>query len=80
VDLRKVTAVDQVWATAIPCLALQCMCLYMVAIVVLFSRHVLSLRLSISPDTEFFLYALEMALEGARKPEIFHSDQSCKVT
>ena len=33
-----------------------------------------------SLDTEFCLDALEMALEGDRKPEIFHSDQGCQFT
>jgi putative transposase len=31
-------------------------------------------------DTEFCLDALEMFLEGDRKPEIFHSDQGCQLT
>jgi putative transposase len=51
-----------------------------VGIVDLFSRHVLSWKLSNSIDTEFCLEALEMALEGGRKPEIFHSDQGCQFT
>jgi putative transposase len=46
-----------------------------VAIVDLFSRNVLSWKLSNSLDTEFCLAALEMALAGDRKSEIFHSDQ-----
>ena len=50
------------------------------AVVDLFSRNVLSLKLSNSLDTEFCLEALEMALGGGRKPEIFHSDQGCQFT
>jgi len=46
----------------------------------LFSRNVLSWKLSNSLDTEFCLDALEMALEGGRRPEIFHSDQGCQLT
>ena len=46
----------------------------------LFSRHVLSRKLSNSLDTEFYLDALEMALEGGRKPTIFHTDQDCQFT
>jgi len=49
-----------------------------VAIVDLFSRIVLSWKLSHNLDTEFFLNALEMALGGGRKPVIFHSDQGCQ--
>ncbi len=48
--------------------------LQLVAVVDLFSRHVLSWRLSNSLDTEFDLDALEMALAGGRRPEIFLSD------
>ena len=80
VDLRLVTAVDQVWATDITYIPLQKGFLYLVAIVDLFSRNVLSWKLSNSLDTEFCLEALEMALEGDRKPEIFHSDQGCQFT
>jgi putative transposase len=80
VDLNAVTAVDQVWATDITYIPLQKGFLYLLAIVDLFSRHVLSWRLSNSLDTEFCLDALEMALGGGRKPEIFYSDQGCKFT
>ena len=73
VDLRLVTAVDQVWATDITYIPLQKGFLYLVAIVDLFSRNVLSWKLSNSLDTEFCLQALEMALAGDRKPGIFHS-------
>ena len=62
-----VTAVDQVWATDITYIPLQKGFLYLVAIVDLFSRHVLSWKLSNSLDTEFCLEALEMAL--ARWPQ-----------
>ncbi|MFM7753044.1 MAG: IS3 family transposase, partial [Cyanobium sp.] len=80
VDLKLVTAVDQVWATDITYIPLQKGFLYLVAIVDLFSRNVLSWKLSNSLDTEFCLEALEMALEGGRKPGIFHSDQGCQFT
>ena len=71
VDLDAVTAVDQVWATDITYITyipLQKGFLYLVAIVDLFSRNVLSWRLSNSLDTEFCLDALEMALGGGRRP------------
>jgi putative transposase len=51
-----------------------------VVIVDLFSRHVLSWKLSNSLDTEFCMEALEMALGGEGRPEIFHSDQGCQFT
>jgi putative transposase len=80
VDLNLVTAVDQVWATDITYIPLQKGFLYLVAVVDLFSRHVLSWKISNSLDTVFCLEALEMALEGGRKPQIFHSDQGCQFT
>ncbi len=80
VDASKVTAADQVWATDITYIPLQKGFLYLVAIVDLFSRNVLSWKLSNSLDTEFCLEALEMALGGGRSPEIFHSDQGCQFT
>ena len=80
VDVNTVMAVDQVWATDITYIPLQKGFLYLVAIVDLLSRNVLSWKLSNSLDTEFCLEALEMALEGGRRPEIFHSDQGCQFT
>jgi putative transposase len=80
VDLRDVTAVDQVWATDITYIPLQKGFLYLVAIMDLHSRHVLSWKLSNSLDTEFCLVALEMALSSGRRPQIFHSDQGCQFT
>jgi putative transposase len=80
VDLSMVTAVDKVWATDITYIPMRKGFLYLVAIVDLFSRNILSWKLSNSLDTEFCLDALEMALEGGRKPEIFHSDQGCQFT
>jgi putative transposase len=80
VELSTVTAVDQVWATDITYIPLQKGFLYLVAIVDLFSRNVLSWKLSNSLDTEFCLEALDMALAAGRKPEIFHSDQGCQFT
>jgi len=80
VDLQLVTAPDQVWATDITYIPLRKGFLYLVAIVDLFSRHVLSWKLSNSLDTEFCLEALDMALASGRKPQIFHSDQGCQFT
>jgi len=80
VDLNMVTEVDQVWATDTTYIPRQKGFLYLVAIVDLFSRNILSWKLSNSLDTEFCLDSLEMALEGSRKPEIFHSDQGCQFT
>jgi len=80
VDLSMVTVVVQMWATDITYIPMRKGFLYLVAILNLFSRNILSWKLSNSLDTEFCLDALEMALEGGRKPGIFHSDQGCHFT
>jgi putative transposase len=79
VDLRELTAVVQVWAIDITYIPLQKELLYLVAIMDLHSRHVLSWKLSNSLDMEFCLDALEMALEGGRRPGIFHSDHGLSI-
>jgi putative transposase len=80
VDLKQITTVDQVWAIYITYIPLQKGFHYLMAILDLFSRHALSWKLSNSLDMEFCLDSLEMALEGGRKPQIFHSDQGCQFT
>jgi len=79
--------VDKVWAAEITYIPLQKGFLYLVAVVDLFSRNIYSFgeafgyswKLSKSLDTEFSLQALEMALEGGRKPGLLHSDQGLSV-
>ena len=70
----------QIWAPHNTYIPLQKGFLYLVAIVDLFSRNVLSWKLSNSLDTQFCLAALKMALAGGRKPAIFHSEQRCQFT
>lgn len=70
----KIHAPDEVWETDITYIPLRKGFLYLVAIVDLYSRHVLSWRLSNRLDTELALDALEMALEGVHKQEIFPSE------
>ncbi len=76
----KAVTVDQVWATDIIYIPRQKAFLYFMVTVDLFSRSVLSWKLSNSPETDFRLDALEIALDGGRRPEIFHSDQGCQFT
>ena len=71
---------DQAWATDITYIPLQKGFLYLVAIMDLHSRHVLSWKLSNSLDTELYLEALEMALSSGRRPQIFHSDKGCQFS
>jgi putative transposase len=76
VDARAVTASDQVWPTGIICIPLRKGFQHLVAVVDLFSRRVLSWKLSNSLDMEFCLEALGSSCIHS----IFHSDQGCPFT
>jgi len=80
VDLKLVTAMDQVWATDFTYIPLDKGFLYLVAIVDLFSRIILVWKLSNSLDTEFCLDALGITLEGGRNSGIFNFDKCCQFT
>ena len=80
VELDKIGAPDEVWATDITYIPLRRGFLYLVAIIDLYSRHIISWKLSNSLDTEFCLDALETALASGHRPRIFHSDQGCQFT
>ena len=54
--------------------------LYLVAILDLYSRKVLSWRLSNTLDPEFCVSALEEALRRHGTPEIFNTDQGAQFT
>ena len=54
--------------------------LYLVAILDLYSRKVLSWRLSNTLDPEFCVSALEQALRHHATPEIFNTDQGAQFT
>jgi len=70
---------NQVWATDITYIRLRQGFLYLVAIIDLFSRYVLSWRLSNTLDSDFCVEALEEALEKGH-PEIFNTDQGSQFT
>ena len=70
---------NQVWATDITYIPMRRGFLYLVAIIDLFSRYVLSWELSNSMDVSFCIAALKNALSFAT-PEIFNSDQGTQFT
>jgi putative transposase len=80
--LRDVAIVhpDQVWSTDITYIPMAHGFLYLVAIIDWFSRYVLAWRLSNTLDPLFCIEALDEALSGSRKPEIFNSDQGSQFT
>ena len=70
---------DQVWASDITYIPLQHGFLYLTAVMDLYSRNVLSWRLSNTLTGDFCLEALDAALVRAR-PEILNTDQGAQFT
>jgi putative transposase len=71
---------DQVWATDITYIKLNGVFIYLAAIIDLYSRKVLSWRISNTMDVSFCIEALEEAFNKYGKPEIFNSDQGSQFT
>jgi putative transposase len=71
---------NQVWATDITYLPMAKGFVYLVAILDLYSRKVLSYRLSNAMSTDFCVEALEEALARYGTPEIFNTDQGAQFT
>jgi len=75
----EITRVNQVWSTDITYIPIRGGFMYLAAIIDLYSRYVLSWRLSNTMDVNFCLEALEDALKIAT-PEIFNTDQGSQFT
>lgn len=71
---------NQVWATDITYLRLEHGFVYLVAILDLYSRKVLTWEISNTLDAEFCCATLERTLMLYGKPEIFNSDQGSQFT
>ncbi len=71
---------NQVWATDITYLKLPGGHVYLVAILDLYSRKVLSWKLSNTLDASFCVEALEEAILLYGTPAIFNTDQGCQFT
>jgi len=72
----EITKVNQVWSTDITYIRMAQGFVYLVAIIDLFSRYILSWRVSINLENEFCIEALEK--HG--QPEIFNTDQGSQFT
>lgn len=70
----------QVWSTDITYIPLKQGWMYLTVMLDWFSRYVLSWRLSNTLDELFCVEALEEALAGHGRPEIFNSDQGSQFT
>ena len=71
---------NQVWAADITYLPMAKGFAYLVAILDLYSRKVLSFRVSNAMSTDFCVEALEEALTRYGAPEIFNTDQGAQFT
>ena len=71
---------NQVWATDITYIRLKGGYVYLTAIIDLFSRKVLTWRLSNTMDAEFCISALEEAIRIYGVPSIFNTDQGSQFT
>ena len=71
---------NQVWATDITYIKLNGSFVYLTAVIDLFSRKVLTYRLSNTMDADFCVKALLEAFDRYGKPEIFNTDQGRQFT
>jgi len=76
----KIERTDQVWATDITYIPMARGFVYLAAVVDVFSRRVLSHRVSITMEADFCVEALEEAMAKHGKPEIFNTDQGSQFT
>jgi putative transposase len=76
----SIVRVNQVWSTDITYIPMAKGFSYLIAIIDLLSRKVLSWRLSNTLDTSFCTEALEDAISNFGTPDIFNTDQGCQFT
>jgi putative transposase len=76
----EITRPNQVWAADITYIPMQRGFMYLVAVMDIAGRKVLSHRLSNTLTADFCVEALMEALRRYGKPEIFNTDQGCQFT
>lgn len=76
----KITRKNQVWATDITYLRLKGSYVYLMAIIDIFSRKILSWGISQKQDAMFCVNVLTEALRRYGTPEIFNTDQGSQYT
>jgi putative transposase len=79
-DGKEIRYPNQVWASDITYIRLPGGHVYLVVILDLYSRKVLSWQLSNTLDADFCVEALEEAIERFGVPAIFNTDQGCQYT
>jgi putative transposase len=80
--LRKlpITRPNQVWAMDITYIPMARGFIYLAAVLDWFTRRVLAWRVSITPEADFCVEAVEEALARHGRPEIFNTDQGGQFT
>lgn len=76
----NIDKVHQVWSADITYLPMARGFCYLVAIMDVYSRKILSWRLANTMDTSFCLLALDEAIRNFGKPDIFNTDQGAQFT
>lgn len=77
---KRIRYPNQVWATDITYLKLDVGYVYLVAIMDLYSRKVLSWRISLSMEADFCIETLKDAMARYGVPAIFNTDQGSQFT
>lgn len=77
---KRIRYPNQVWAADITYLKLDVGFVYLVAIMDVYSRKVLSWRISLSMDADFCIEALSEAMERYGVPAVFNTDQGSQFT
>ena len=77
---KKINFPNQVWATDITYIKLNGSYVYLIAIIDLYSRKVLTWKLSNTMDADFCVEALEDAILRYGIPAIFNTDQGSQFT
>jgi putative transposase len=77
---KRIEYSNQVWASDITYIKVQGSFMYLVIILDLYSRKILSHRISNTLGSGFCVEALEEALCKYGTPEIFNTDQGCQFT
>lgn len=71
---------NQVWTSDITYIKIGEVFYYLVVIIDLFSRYILSYEISHSLQLGFCIDSLQKALQNYSKPDIFNTDQGCQYT
>jgi putative transposase len=75
----RIERINQVWATDLTYLRIPQGFVYLVALIDVYSRYIVSYQVSVTMDAEFCVRMAEEAfLQGS--PELFHSDQGSQFT